>query len=70
MKNIIQNRKVTSEDYKKLPEGAPYELIEGMLVLEPSPEYGHQHVLMNLSSDIHQFVKDRDLGVVLIAPIA
>ena len=69
MELIFTNKKATVEDYKKLPEGAPFELIEGNLVKEPSPEYLHQKVSMYLSSDMHQFVKSQDLGEVLAAPM-
>lgn len=69
MELIVTNNKATVEDYKKLPEGAPFELIEGHLVKEPSPEYLHQKVSMYLSSEMHQFVKAEDLGEVLAAPI-
>ena len=36
---------ITRKDYEALPEGAPYELHEGMLVKQPSPRYGHQRLL-------------------------
>src|SRR5262245_61474687 len=32
-------------DYALLPEGFPAQLIEGFLVKEPSPTYGHQSVV-------------------------
>ena len=69
MELTVTNKKATIEDYKKLPEGAPVELIEGYLVNEPSPEYLHQRVSMYLSSDMHQFAKVQDLGEVLTAPM-
>ena len=69
MELTVTNKKATVEDFKKLPEGAPFELIEGHLVKELSPEYLHQKVSMHLSSDLHQFVKAKDLGEVLAAPM-
>ena len=36
----------TRKDYEVLPEGAPYELHEGMLVKQPSPRFGHQRLQM------------------------
>jgi len=69
MELIFTNKKATVEDYKKLPEGVPVELIGGYLVKEPSPEYLHQRVSMYLSSGMHQFVKQQDLGEVLAAPM-
>ena len=32
----------TRADYDRLPEGFPAQLVEGLLVKEPSPTYGHQ----------------------------
>lgn len=32
----------TRTDYARLPEGFPAQLIEGLLVKEPQPRYGHQ----------------------------
>lgn len=38
----------TYEDYARLPEGAPYQLIAGKLVMTPSPSTVHQLVLVRL----------------------
>ena len=35
---------ITQKDWEALPEGAPYELHDGMLVKQPSPRFGHQRV--------------------------
>jgi Uma2 family endonuclease len=49
----VKVKKLTYEDYAKLPEGAPYQLIDGMLVKSPVPEPYHQglsgrlHILFN-----------------------
>lgn len=34
----------TRTDYDRLPEGFPAQLIEGLLVKEPAPTYGHQRI--------------------------
>jgi Uma2 family endonuclease len=34
----------TRKDYETLPEGAPVELHEGLLVKQPSPRWGHQRI--------------------------
>ncbi len=34
--------------YNQLPEGFPAQLIEGVLVREPAPTYGHQHIVSRL----------------------
>jgi len=38
----------TQTDYDRLPEGFPAQLIDGMLVRDPSPTYGHQDLQMRL----------------------
>ena len=40
--------KATVEDYRRLPEGSPYQLIEGELVMSPAPKPVHQIVSGNL----------------------
>ena len=69
MELTVTKKKFTIEDYKELPEGALFELIEGDLVKEPSLEYLHQKVSINLSSGLYQSVKSGDLGEVLAAPM-
>ena len=58
----------TAEDYMALPEGAPFELINGKLVYMASPLNTHQQVSMNLSIYIGTFVKQSKIGVVRAAP--
>src|SRR5687767_10686396 len=35
----------TRADYASLPEGFPAQLVEGFLVKDPSPTYGHQTLM-------------------------
>ena len=44
-------------DYEKLPEGAPFELINGDLVREPAPVPYHQSILLELSFAMLAWVK-------------
>src|SRR3989337_48073 len=46
----------TYADYEKLPEGAPYQLIGGDLVKEPSPVPYHQMVSMRIEFELVKFV--------------
>lgn len=57
------------KDYKLLPEGAPYQLIEGELVMTPSPTTFHQIISGNINEKLRAFVKKRGAGLVLFAPI-
>ena len=55
----------TRAQYDQLPEGFPAQLIDGMLVKEPSPTYGHQCV----ASRIHKALTDLvDPDLALMAP--
>lgn len=59
----------TYEDYRKLPEGAPYQLIGGMLIITPSPSTYHQIISMKLGFLLVSFVQEKNLGLTLFAPI-
>jgi len=43
---------ITRKDYEALPEGAPFELHEGMLVKQPSPRFGHQRLQSRILHDL------------------
>lgn len=59
----------TYADYCKLPEGAPYQLIGGELVLTPSPSTYHQYVSMKIGFYLVSFVASHNLGIVFYAPV-
>jgi len=59
----------TLADYLELPEGAPYQLMEGQLVMTPAPTSTHQRVAFKLARLLADFVDKSDLGEVLVAPI-
>jgi len=62
--------KITYEHYCALPEGPPrYQLIDGDLVLSPSPNRYHQTVALRLASALSHFVDLKRLGFVGIAPM-
>lgn len=60
---------VTYADYAQLPEGAPYQLIEGELVMAPAPIPDHQDVVGNIFSELRAFVLARKFGRVFASPI-
>lgn len=64
-----EKRVYTYADYEKLPEGAPYQLIGGCLVKEPSPVPYHQILSRRIEFELVKFVEDRGLGEVLDAPM-
>jgi len=60
--------KFTYEDYKTLPAEKRYELLEGELVMVPSPKEYHQRISGKLEFLLRAFVQDHALGVVYDAP--
>ena len=61
--------KFTYEDYLNAPEDKRYELLDGELIMVPSPTFPHQNTEMELSLSVGWFVKRHDLGVALSAPM-
>ena len=60
----------TEADYFALPETNRYaELSEGRLIVAPHPTNRHQALVMALTFRLYSFVRERDLGVVRIAPL-
>ncbi|HAG11495.1 MAG TPA: restriction endonuclease [Desulfotomaculum sp.] len=59
----------TYADYALLPEGAPYQLIGGKLVMTPAPTTYHQIISMRLELKFANFVNEKNLGLVLDAPV-
>lgn len=64
-----QDIKFTYADYCLLPEESRYELIEGELLMTPSPTLRHQSICTNLEFMLVSHVRKYDLGVVLHAPM-
>ncbi len=62
-------RKYTAMDYFNLPEGSPYQLIEGELIMTPSPFTEHQAISRNLEMLIFNHTKQNKSGFVYYAPI-
>ena len=59
---------LTYEDYLKTPDDERWELLDGELLMVPSPNTAHQTVTGNLFIHLSIFVKERDLGRVFVAP--
>lgn len=59
----------TYEDYLKLPnDGNRYEIIEGVLYVSNARSADHQFMVTETSRQIGNFVKERKLGRMLVAP--
>ena len=61
----------TRSDYKNLPESEVnrYELMEGDLVMVPSPSWRHQQISLRLALHLADFVRSHRLGAVAQAPL-
>lgn len=67
--DLPEKERYTYADYQQLPEGAPYELIRGHLVMSPSPTPHHQLVQSNLFYELSRFTREQNGGRVLSAPL-
>src|SRR5690606_3561565 len=66
--SISGQRRMTYEEFGKLPEQAGLQLIDGFLVKEPSPRYGHQAIIGELYLQMALHVNRWRLGKVILAP--
>lgn len=66
--NASASTPFTYDDYTRLQDDRRYEVIEGQLLLTPSPRTYHQKVTGNLFDILLHHVRDNNLGEVLIAP--
>ncbi len=65
-----ETRRLTVEDYRKLPaDDWRYQLIDGEIVMSPSPNFFHQTILLNLIEILSPYVRQHDLGRVRFAPL-
>src|SRR5688572_15606176 len=63
-------RPITRHEYAMIPVGAPnYQLIEGDLVMAPSPGSYHQNIAGRLYRLIGNYLDGRPIGAVFIAPL-
>ena len=61
--------KFTVKDYMSTPEGKRYQLLDGEMILAPSPATRHQSILMQLVMELNRFVYANSLGRVWSAPL-
>lgn len=65
---IEKKKRYTYEDYERLPEGSPYQLIGGELIMTPAPIPYHQKILGNIFFEMKKFVEKNNLGEVYPPP--
>ena len=59
---------LTYEDYRNVPGDERYELLDGELVMIAAPNLAHQKALFRIARLVEDFVLERGLGGVFIAP--
>ena len=60
--------KLTYQDYRNTPDDERYELIDGELIMSPSPRRAHQRTDAELGAILHTFIKQHNLGEFYHAP--
>ena len=61
-------RKFTYADYLIAPDDARYELLDGELIMSPSPNRLHQSASLNLSVDLGFLARRTAIGYIFAAP--
>lgn len=61
--------KKTAAEYDRLPEGAPFQLIEGEFVMNPASNFFHQQLVTEIAAQLHSYVKRKKLGEVVVSPV-
>ena len=65
-----KTEKLTFEAWLALPETRQrYEIVDGVLIMPPAPTPNHQWVAQEIFVLLRSFVRERSLGVVLMAPV-
>jgi Uma2 family endonuclease len=65
-----QRAKLTYDDYAALPDdGRRYQVLDGELVMTPSPSVRHQEIIGNLFKLIDAHVRKQRLGKVCLSPV-
>jgi Uma2 family endonuclease len=66
--DLSDKDRYTYDDYQQLPEGAPYELIRGKLLMSPAPELQHQRVARRFFRALDGTATKTDSGEAFFAP--
>jgi Uma2 family endonuclease len=65
-----ETKLLTYDAYLALPETKQrYDIVDGVLCMAPAPTPTHQWIMLEIAVRLKGFVKERDLGVVLAAPV-
>ncbi|QID32514.1 Uma2 family endonuclease [Pampinifervens florentissimum] len=61
--------KKTVADYEALPEGSPYQLVEGELIMSPAPGFEHFRSSKRVFVRLYRLIEDAGKGEVIYAPV-
>lgn len=66
-----RNIRFTYQDYQSLPESMTghYELLDGDIVMVPSPTTAHQRACRNFGFLLFRFIRERGVGEIFFAPV-
>ncbi len=64
----VEKKKYTYEDYIKISDDKRYELMNGELLMTPSPIPNHQRISGKLEFMVRKFITENNLGEVFYAP--
>ena len=64
-----QRTRATYEDYLNMPDDIRYELLDGELVMAPTPSTRHQRIALQLATVLKAFIDRNSLGELFIAPL-
>lgn len=65
---VLETKKSTYEDYLKTPDDERYELVEGDLIMTPSPVTKHQRISGKIGFELTKYVTENNRGEVFYAP--
>jgi Uma2 family endonuclease len=67
--NSISTTILSFEEWQALPETNQIcEVVDGVLVMPPSPTDEHQWIGFEIATRLSNFVRERELGIILVAP--
>jgi len=62
-------RLLTVDDYRATPDEIRYQLVEGELIMSPSPTSHHQAILWNFAQIFGRYLDKRPIGRAFFAPL-
>ena len=65
---IDDDKEYSIQSYETLPEGAPFQLINGKLVYMAPPSLKHQNISLKLTRYLDQYIDEHELGRLFVAP--